>query len=86
MSSSDVNFRDEVPSIEIYSIDEAFMDLSSISNYSDITSKIKVKYQNLPEFLFHLEWLKLKLLQKLLTIAKKHTDSNVFIMHETEKF
>ena len=78
--------RDEVPSIEIYSIDEAFMDLSSISNYSDITSKIKIKVSKSTGIPVSFGVAKTKTLAKIANhIAKKHTDSNVFIMHETEK-
>ena len=35
--------RDESPLTEIYSIDEAFMDFSTISNYSKLAYKIKEK-------------------------------------------
>ena len=78
--------RDELPSIEIYSIDEAFMDLSSISNYSDITFKIKSKVSKSTGIPVSFGVAKTKTLAKIANyIAKKHTDSNVFIMHETEK-
>lgn len=78
--------RDEVPSIEIYSIDEAFMDLSSISNYADITFKIKSKVSKSTGIPVSFGVAKTKTLAKIANhIAKKHTDSNVFIMHETEK-
>jgi DNA polymerase V len=75
--------RSESPSIEIYSIDEAFMDFSSISNYSEVAYKIKEKVFNSTGIPVSFGLAKTKTLAKVANhIAKKYTTDNIFIMDE----
>ncbi len=75
--------RSESPSIEIYSIDEAFMDFSSISNYSEVAYKIKEKVSNSTGIPVSFGLAKTKTLAKVANhIAKKYTTDNIFIMDE----
>ena len=76
--------RDESPLIEIYSIDEAFMDFSTISNYSKLAYKIKEKVSISTGIPVSFGVAKTKTLAKVANhIAKKHTDNNIFIMHDS---
>ena len=78
--------RDNSPSTEIYSIDEAFMDFSSVSNYSKLAYKIKEKVSNSTGIPVSFGLAKTKTLAKVANhIAKKETQNNIFIMNDDNK-
>ena len=78
--------RDESPLTEIYSIDEAFMDFSAISNYSELAYKIKDKVSISTGIPVSFGVAKTKTLAKVANhIAKKYTDDNIFIMNDSIK-
>lgn len=75
--------RDNSPSTEIYSIDEAFMDFSSVSNYSKLAYKIKEKVSNSTGIPVSFGLAKTKTLAKVANhIAKKDIQNNIFIMKD----
>ena len=78
--------QDESPSTEIYSIDEAFMDFSSISDYRKIALKIKTKVSKSTGIPVSFGIAKTKTLAKVANhIAKKHTDNNFFVIENSEQ-
>tara|TARA_Y100001954_G_scaffold232559_2_gene284073 strand:+ start:514 stop:1761 length:1248 start_codon:yes stop_codon:yes gene_type:complete len=77
--------RDKSPITEIYSIDEAFMDFSSISNYSSLAYDIKEKVSKSTGIPVSFGVAKTKTLAKVANhIAKKHADDNIFIMNDSD--
>ena len=78
--------KDESPLTEIYSIDEAFMDFSSISDYRKIALKIKTKVSKSTGIPVSFGIAKTKTLAKVANhIAKKHTDNNFFVIENSEQ-
>ena len=71
--------RDESPLTEIYSIDEAFMDFSTISNYSKLAYKIKEKVSISTGIPVSFGVAKTKTLAKVANhIAKKNIQITIF--------
>ena len=70
-----------LPFIEIYSIDEAFLDLRKFNkkDIANICFKIKKKFLKIQGYLFQLELVELKHFQKLLTILQKSVREFLFL-------
>tara|TARA_Y100001980_G_C14555168_1_gene343151 strand:- start:4792 stop:6048 length:1257 start_codon:yes stop_codon:yes gene_type:complete len=75
-----------VPSFEVYSIDEAFLNFSGISNYTDICSKIMKVVNKSTGIPISIGLAKTKTLAKVANhIAKKHTKENIFVLDNSSK-
>ena len=78
--------KDESPLTEIYSIDEAFMDFSTISDYAKLAYKIKEKVSISTGIPVSFGVAKTKTLAKVANhIAKKYTTDNIFVMNDSIK-
>ena len=74
---------DMVPSFEVYSIDEAFMDFKGISNFSDLAHDIKTVVSKSTGIPISIGIAKTKTLAKIANyIAKKYSISNIFMINE----
>lgn len=75
-----------VPSFEIYSIDEAFMDFSWISNYHKFACQIKEKVSKSTGIPISIGVAKTKVLAKIANhIAKRYSTNNVFVMTKNKE-
>ncbi|MDC2984477.1 Y-family DNA polymerase [Candidatus Marinimicrobia bacterium] len=75
-----------VPSFEVYSIDEAFLDLRGVANYADISTKIIKTVRKSTGIPISIGLAKTKTLAKVANyIAKKYTEENIFILDESSK-
>jgi len=79
--------NDMVPSLEIYSIDEAFLDFDGIRDCDQLVYDIKAKVQKSTGIPISIGVAKTKTLAKIANyIAKKNSKNNIFIMNETSNF
>ena len=73
--------RDTIPSIEIYSIDEAFMDFTGISDTHNLASQMKEKVAKSTGIPISIGVAQTKTLAKIANhIAKKYSENDVFTM------
>ena len=79
--------NDMVPSLEIYSIDEAFLDFDGIRHCDQLVYDIKAKVQKSTGIPISIGVGKTKTLAKISNyIAKKYCKNNVFIIEENSNF
>jgi len=79
--------NDMVPSLEVYSIDEAFLDFDGIRDYSQLAYNIKTKIQKSTGIPISIGVAKTKTLAKIANyIAKKNSKNNIFIINENSNF
>ena len=79
--------NDMVPSLEVYSIDEAFLDFDGIRDYSQLAYDIKTKVQKSTGIPISIGVAKTKTLAKIANyIAKKNSKNNIFIINENSNF
>ena len=77
---------DITPSLEIYSIDEAFMDFTGISGYLEFASRIKERVTKSTGIPISIGVAKTKTLAKIANhIAKKYSTNNVFVMTKNKE-
>ncbi len=75
-----------VPSFEIYSIDEAFIDFSWVSNYHKFACQIKEKVSKSTGIPISIGVAKTKVLAKIANhIAKRYSTNNVFVMTKNKE-